>query len=74
MEKLHTLELTPQMLAASARLAHLPHDEIDFSDIQFKFDRANAWRGKFVPLDQTTGDAVTDVDVEQVQTQSGRGY
>jgi len=47
MNKLHTPERTPELLAESARLAALPDETIDVSDIPLKLDWSNAERGKF---------------------------
>ena len=47
MSKFHTPELTPELLAESARLAALPDDSIDLSDMPEVLDWPNAERGKF---------------------------
>jgi len=47
MLKIHTPKLTPELLAESERIAAMPDDTIDLSDMPEVLDWSNAVRGKF---------------------------
>ncbi len=77
MNKLHTPEMTPELLAESARLAALPDDDIDFSDIPLKLDWSNAERGKFYRPVKQQVTLRLDADVLhwfKTNATCGRGY
>lgn len=67
--------LTEAQLAESARLAALPDDSIDFSDIPLKLGWPNATRGKlYRPLKQQVTLRL-DADVlHWCKSKGGRGY
>jgi len=67
--------LTPELLAESARLAALPDDDIDFSDIPLKLDWSDAERGKFYRPVKQQVTLRLDADVlHWFKTKGGRGY
>ena len=75
MNKLHTPELTPELLAESARLAALPDDSIDLSDMPEVLDWSNATRGKFYRPVKQQVTLRLDADVlHWFKTKGGRGY
>jgi uncharacterized protein (DUF4415 family) len=47
MKKPHYPKLTPELLAESERLAAMPDEDIDLSDMPEVLDWSNAERGKF---------------------------
>ena len=75
MNKLHTPELTPELLAESARLAALPDDSIDLTDMPEVLDWSDAERGKFYRPVKQQLTLRLDADVLQwFKTKGGRGY
>ncbi|KPF77616.1 hypothetical protein IP88_05805 [alpha proteobacterium AAP81b] len=77
MNKLYTPELTPELLAESARLAAMGDEDIDFSDIPLKLDWSNAVRGKFYRPVKQQVTLRLDADVLhwfKTKATGGRGY
>ena len=75
MSKLYSPELTPELLAESARIAAMSDDDIDFSDIPLKLDWSNAERGKFYRPVKQQVTLRLDADVlHWFKSRGGPGY
>jgi uncharacterized protein (DUF4415 family) len=77
MNKVYTPEMTPELLAESARLAAMGDEDIDFSDIPLKLDWSNAERGKFYRPVKQQVTLRLDADVLhwfKTKAAGGRGY
>jgi uncharacterized protein (DUF4415 family) len=71
----HTPELTPELLAKSARLAALPVDSINLTEMPEVLDWSNAERGKFHrPVKQQVTLRLDSDLLHWFKTKGGRGY